>query len=228
MTNGHHPGHSPQGHPPQDQSPASGYGPEARQNESNGCAGNVVWILVGLVGLCLALCCAGGFFLYSQVDLDFQEDPEAATALTEEIADIDILPGFEPEGTLRMDMIVMSMNMAVYEHAAAEGNLVIAEFDVIGLDEDDVAEEMRDSMEQSGIDEEEMRVISSETREFEIRGESMEFEFAEMEHRETGAPYREVAGAFPGRDTLFAMIWVQVEEDYYDEDAVVKMIKSIE
>lgn len=231
MTHGHPPGDSPQGSPPQEQPPAQDYG-APHQEESNGCGGKILWILLGIGGLSLLLCCGVGAFLYSKADFAFDvtEDPEAATALTEELVDIDIPAGFEPEGTLHLDMMVMEMELAFYEHAEADGSLAIAEMDVIGSDDEDVAAEMRDSMEQSGVDDdgEDLRLVSVDSRTFEIRGEPAEFEFAELEDRETGEPYRQISGAYLGRDRPFGAIWLLVEEDHYDEDATVHMIESIE
>ncbi len=216
--------HSPQQGPPHGQ----GYGPPPQENEGSGCGKKILFVLLGLGALSAVLCCVGGIFLYSKIDFEVTEDPAAATALTEEIAEIDIYPGFEPAGTLRMDVWVMEMNMAFYEYEEADGFFALAELDIIGSGDEDVAREMRQSMEDSGVDDgEDLRVISTETREFEIRGEASDFEFSELEHRETGEPYRQIAGAFPGKDKPFAAVWMLIHEDYYDDATAVAMIESI-
>ena len=216
-------------HYPGDPSPENyDYDAEHGQNDSKGCAGMALWIVLGIAALSLLLCCAGGFFLYSKFDFEVSEDPEAAVALTEEVVEIDIPAGFEPEGLVRMDMFVMALDLAIYEYAEAHGMLLVGEIDIVGSDYEDAREEMRESIEQSDVNEEDMRIVSTETREFEIRGETARFEFTEAESTETGEPFRQVIGAFPGKNRSFAMVWYQLHEDYYDEAAAIRMIESIE
>lgn len=211
---------------------SSHYGapPPAHQNDDSSTGKTCLFIAIGIFALCLLLCCGGGIFVYTQADFSFEEDPEATVAFTEEIMDIDIPEEFEPEAVIRMGMIFMDMDMAFYAHRDGQGELLIAEADIIGSDSMDLEQEMQESMQETGVDDEEdhLRITSRDIREFEVRGDTVEFQFAEAEHRQTGQPYRQVSGSFQGRDNPVAAVWVEIEEEYYDEAAIVDMIESIE
>ena len=87
---------------------------------------------------------------------------------------------------------------------------------------------MRKQMRSQDFGEKELIVNQDEieTRTFTIRGKEIEFQFAKAEDPETGTAYRQVSGVFPGKGgTAFLML--QIEEEGYDEDVIVKIIESI-
>lgn len=188
-----------------------------------------VLIVSAIGGFIALLCCGGGLYMANQFEFDVQEDPQLASEVTDEIAQMDIPERFEPAGTLRMDMFVMDMTMAIWEATGVDGQLVVAETDISFGNQEDVEPELRDAMEQAGVDDdEEMRIVSTEVRDFDIRGESVAFQFAEAEERTTDARYRRISGAFPATDGGAAFVWVEIEEDHYDEDSLVRMLESIQ
>ena len=186
----------------------------------------VLLVFVGLGGLGFLLCLGGGFFLYSQSDFEFDDDPEVVIAQTAEMMEIEIMEGLEPASWVHINMLVMTITMVGYEREIGEGFLLIGEVDVAmsAMDDDEMEREVRGSM---AGEESSLRIEEMEFREFEIRGETAEFQFGRGEDRETGKPGREVSGVFPGRGKKRAIMMLQIDEEQYDEEAVIAMIESI-
>ncbi len=203
--------------------------PPQYAEEESGMSGGmkVALIIVGFGAFFGLLCCGGGVYLFLQADFEISTDPERTVEVTEQIAHIDIPEEFEPDGAASMDIIMMQIDMAYYVHRDSDSKLMIGDAVVrFGVDSDEVMEEARGSVgEEMGDDQ--LRVTSREQHSFQIRGESVDFEFAEAEHRATGEPYREIAGLIPTDDERIAFLVITVEEDYYDEDQIVGIIESI-
>lgn len=65
-------------------------------------------------------------------------------------------------------------------------------------------------------------------REFPIRGEQVEFRFAKGKDPDSGREFREVTATIPGKEPNAVVYFtLQVPEKSYDEDEVLKMIRSI-
>ncbi len=186
----------------------------------------VILVFVGLGGLGFLLCLGGGFFLYSQSDFEFDDDPEVVISQTAEMMEIEIMEGLEPVSSVHINMLVMSITVVGYEREEGGAFLLLGEVDVAmsAMDDEEMEREVRGSL--AGEDNS-LRVEEVEVRDFEIRGETVEFEFARGEDRETGTPAREVSGVFAGRSGKRAIMMLQMEEEHYDDEAVIAMIESI-
>lgn len=179
----------------------------------------VLLILLIVFGGLFLLCCGGGFYWWQQQEMT--EDPERIRELTRQIAEIEIPGNFEPNKAMSVNVFVVEMKMAFYKPAETEGMLVLGEFtgEAIGQ------AQLRQSIEQQDTGRE-LQIQSTETREFTIRGKTVEFRFAEAEARETGTAYRQIQGTFPTEDGTGYLL-MQIPEEHYDEEAVVQMIESI-
>jgi len=186
----------------------------------------VLIILLCVGGLFVLVCCGGGIYLASQMDMDVNDDPEATKKVTAEIIDIEIPEVFEPKSSMSMNWIFFEMKLAAYEAKDNKGMLMITEIDMPMAEGDEQQQaEMRKSMQQQNFGERSLTIIRSESREFEIRGETVKFQFAEAEDA-SDTPFRQVTGAFSGKGGA-ASLMLQIEEEQYDEEAVVKMLESI-
>ena len=87
-------------------------------------------------------------------------------------------------------------------------------------------DEMRRQLRRRNFGERELNIISSESREFEIRGEPVKFLFSEAEDPASDVAYRQITGSFPGKEGV-AMLILQVPAEGYEEETFVKMIESI-
>lgn len=187
----------------------------------------VLLILLGIGGVFVLACCGIGIYFFSQIQVE--EDPAAVARITREIAEIEIPEQFEPEGAFGMNVIVWSLKMVAYSHQQEAGSLALAEMTVdVGGHQKTHELQVRDMLREQGFGQEDLEITSSEKRDFEIRGETESFEFAEAEHRETGEKFRQVSGTFKGKEPdSIGFLILQIQEEHYDEEAAVKMIESI-
>jgi hypothetical protein len=192
----------------------------------------VLWIILAVVGGSMLLCCGGGVFIYqkfkNQFKMNIDMTAAGTEAMTKTIADIEILEGFQPQSSLDMAFIVGSMKWVVYQQQAGTGRLMLAEMNIPNADQAQQKKQMEDSMlqqqQQQGF-----RILknqTTETREFTIRGEKVEFVFAEGTDVNTDTAVRQVTGVFPGREGM-GYLMLQIDDESYDEQAVVRMIESI-
>ena len=184
----------------------------------------VLIVLLSLAGVVVLLCCGVGLYIASSFQLD--ENPAAVAGKTGEIVQIEIPEVFVPRGTVSANLIVFSIDGVVYEtEGDPQGTLMLGEFKGLGMDNADVRTEIRRAMRRpDGGDE--LKITRSETREFEVRGERVDFTFAEATDN-AGNEYRLVMGSFPTDDGQ-GILSVEMPAEIYDEEAIVEMIESIE
>ena len=187
----------------------------------------VALILVGF-GLAALLVCGGGvFYFYQQFDYELEEDPQAVIAATDQMADIDIPEAYEPESVVHMNMVFMTVDAAIWYSEEIEAGLLLAEMKMPFGDLDDAEREFRETMDEK-LDDEDLIVLATETRDFQIRGETVPFQFAHAENVETGELRRQATGTFSSRDENgLVFLHILVAEEHYEEDAVVAIIESI-
>ena len=192
----------------------------------------VLWIILGVVGGSMLLCCGGGVFLYQKFKDQFKMEVDVTAAgteaMTKTIADIEILEDFQPMSSLDMDLAGYSMKWAVYQQQERTGRLMLAEMNFPSADQAQEKKQLEDSMQQQQQQQgfRLLNNLSTETREFTIRGETVDFEFAEGTDVSTDTAVRQITGVFPGRDGM-GYLRLQIDDDSYDEEAVVRMIESI-
>lgn len=201
-------------------------GPSESRPAGGGSGSKVLWILLAVAGGLFVLCCGGGVWFFSQFEMRFDQTAAAATAMTEELADIDIPEAFQPQGAMSMNFVFWSMKAAVYEAREGTGMLLIADMQFPNANAGQQQKQMEDALQQQGQDNRNLNVKSSETREFTIRGETATFVFSECVDADSGTAVRQVTGLYPGRDGQ-GFLMLQIDEESYDEEAVVRMIESI-
>ncbi len=194
--------------------------------QKQGCStgAKVLLVMLFMAGGFFALCCGGVIWAFSQIDFD--ETVEGVRAMTEDIVDIDISESFEPQHAMEMDLLIMSMKLAIYTAETDDSVLILAEMDFPTADQQQTQAKMEIILRQQDHGGRYVDIISSEIREFEIRGQTVKFVFAECEDIDTGEAVRQITGKFPGRQGM-GFLMLQVEEESYDEDATVRMIESI-
>ena len=194
------------------------------QNQGCSTGAKVLLLMLFMAGGFFVLCCGGVIWVYSQ--FEFDETAEGVLVMTEEIADIDIPESFEPQRAMEMDLLIMSMKLAIYTAGTDDSVLILAETDFPTADQKLTQAEMKIVLRQQDRGGRYVDIINSETREFEIRGQTVKFVFAECEDIDTGEAVCQITGTFSGRQGM-GFLMLQVEDESYDEDAVVRMIESI-
>ena len=203
-----------------------GEGPPPPPKKGMSTATKVLLIMLCVFGGFCLLCCGGIVYIASQMDFDFNDDPAVAKQRLAEMADIDVPDSFEAEGSLSFDIFFMSMKMVVFNPTEGEGALGISQVNLEIEAGPEAEEDMRRSIRQQGH-QRDLRVNQEtiEMREFEIRGETVEFEFAQAEN-DQGEAFRQVTGSFPAKEGT-AILILQIDEEHYDEEAIVQMLESI-
>ena len=196
--------------------------PARRPGMSTGA--KVLIVLLSIAGLAVLLCCGVGLWVWSTGTFEVVETPEAAAETTQEIVSIEIPETFQPKQSMNMGLLGYGFEMAIYETEGGEAGLVIGEMRGLPAGNAQPEMQMRQALQQQD-GQGELKVNRTETREFEIRGQDVRFEFAEAVD-DAGKEFRIVSGGFPTEDGQgFLLLQVPVEE--YNEEVVVEMIESI-
>jgi hypothetical protein len=201
----------------------------------------VLLVLGSLAGVALLACCGGVAFLavrFQGVAKTIAQNlptnnPQEIRARTARIVHIDIPPEFPPLAAI--DLFVMKQ--MIYGKQGGGSMVMIMEINEAmtgGQDAGSAREQRQEIMrqmrqqqgQQAASADTELDEESSETREFEINGEKVQFEFIRGKSPNGGGPVRQVVGLFPGRQGT-VMLMVMVPESEYDEAAIAKMIESI-
>lgn len=183
-----------------------------------------VLAFAAVVGLC---CLCGGVF-YQQWPT-FHDDPATAEELAQQMVAIDVPETFQPKGTVEWHIWwFLTMRGVYYAHTVDDGELTLLEVDSQFLSQPEFRQHIVNSLHEqragSGFD---LNVLQSETRSLTVQGEEVEFEFMEAEDRSTGEGRRLVDGVVSGREGRPVLVSLWLDEDIWDEEAVVRMIESI-
>ncbi len=169
----------------------------------------LVWVL-GIGAVCLVVCCGGfgvmAWRLKSFVADMATSDPAEIRKQTAEMVDITIPEKYTP--VQGMNLVVFHMVMYQTDAAAdaaadnSRGMLMLMEMTMqqFGVDQQQQEQELRKSMRQQQGNQD-FKSSKSETREIEIRGEKVPFEFSEGTAEQQGQEKRiyMVSGVFPGK-----------------------------
>ncbi len=191
----------------------------------------IVLVLLCLGGGMFLLCCGVGFYLFSQFKPEIkQNDPQAAAKTAQEIVSIEVAEQFQPSDSIKISGEVfgfgMKMKMATYRPVKGQGGLNLMQVHTTNMPKEFQDAQARQQMKQQGFDNRQLNIEQAETREFEIRGQKVPFLFTKAKDAQTGKVFRQVTGTFADKKGI-VMLMLQVEEEFYDEEAVVRMLESI-
>jgi len=200
----------------------------------------VLLVLGSITGVCLLACCGVvGFFGFKLKDTIKEtiknaaemtsSDPAVVKQRTGEVVKIDVPEEFSPVMTIGGGFGGFTMRQFIYQNKADPNSvLVIMETNQPlqpGQDAKQQREQMLEGMRQGQhMGSMDMQEESRETRNFEINGEEVPFEF--IKGKAHGVPARKVVGIFPGRKGTIMFI-LMVAESEYDDEKIVGMIQSI-
>jgi hypothetical protein len=202
---------------------------DAPPQQKSGCG--LKWlVLLGILfgGGALVCCGACGFLGFTFVPKVVQT-PADVTALTQEIVDVKVPADFQPVNGMKLDNFAMAIRGATYRQQQGRGHLqfleVAVKFGDPAANEAQFKQQFRQS--QNGQELKVLKIDQSEVREFPVRGQPVSFRFEEGSDVSSATKYRQVSGEFPGKNGP-ASLTLQVEEDAWNEEAVVEMLKSMQ
>ncbi len=196
-----------------------------------------VKVLIGLLvggGILGLLCCGGMIYLGKQAADGFKvvETPAEVDALTKEIIQIDIPEQFTGKMGMKLNFIVFSMEMAVYEGVTSDSQLMIIQTTQPGAaSPEEQMEEIKRQMEQQGqsgeFDQQELQDAETETKSLTVRGQPVDFQFTTGMGEDGETTIHQISGAFPSGEGL-VILMIQMPDEDYNEEEIVKMIESIQ
>jgi hypothetical protein len=140
-------------------------------------------IIICIVGFCCLLCCGVvGYFGYSMVP-KISEAPADVDAAREEIAKINLPPGFVPKNSAKIDNMFFSMTMVEYENPGHASLFMMQMRPKMGGN--DAMLPMRQQFEQKRVtrttDVGQMKNAKMETKQIKIKGRESTFTFTKGE-----------------------------------------------
>ncbi len=210
---------------------------EPAPQAKKGSGSKVLLILGTIAGLGLVVCCGGagvGYYMLKDKIKDafsMTSDPVEVKQKLDEIITIDVPDQFSPMSAMRISPGVFTMKMIMYQGGAnSQSGLVIMEMNQPGADpkqmRDQMLQQMRSQQAQGGGFNSQINVQSKETKPFNINGEATEFDFVKGTRSGDATAMRQIVGTFPGRNGTVLLMVIMPESDY-NEEAMLKMIKSI-
>ncbi len=196
-----------------------------------------MWVL-GLGALALVVCCGGASILawrFGSAAKDFManmatSDPAEIRRQTKEMLNIAIPEQFQPmQG---MNMVAFRMLMFQTDTAAdgSSGMLMLMELPMqqMGVNAEEQERELRKSMQQQQANQG-LTQTNSETRDIQIRGEPIAFEFSEGTNSSQGQDKKiHMVGGVVRGNRGPVMIQFTLPEEQYDEAEVIETLQSIQ
>ena len=201
----------------------------------------LIGVLVG--GGLLSLLCCGGFMFFGwsvakQVEL--KTTPEEVREIGGKIAKIDIPAEYAPQAGLKMELFGVVMAIASYSDTDGDAGVVLMQVKMpeqqgqqeqANLQLDQQFQQIQEMYRSQSLGQhylpEPLTSSESEPRELTVRGEPVEFQFTKGHGSMSDQEMRQVEGTFSSDGGRIRII-VQMPEEDYNEDDVVKMIESIQ
>ncbi|MCA8998848.1 MAG: hypothetical protein KDA80_17750 [Planctomycetaceae bacterium] len=177
-----------------------------------------------LIGCCV---CGGGLYWFRP---EIHESPDRAREVTSEIVEITVPESYQPKGTIEWNIAyTMSLRGSYYERFIGDGLISLVEVNSRLGTHEDVRRHIRQTLLSKGGGGTPLVVNDSETtvRMFKVRGKEIPFTFeVGQDPAEPSRKFRLVEGVFDGKQGQ-VLLSVRVDEDHWDETAIVKMLESI-
>ena len=190
----------------------------------------LLWVILGALAVMSLLCCCGGPMLLNWgLQNRISTDPVEVTAKADAMLQMDRPAELQP--VFYMDMVFMKM--AIFgQEGGGEMMCQMAMDPKMATDREKMRSSMDEQMQQQSAknpDLPELIVDERETREYQVRGEPVSFDFNKCTAQESGEKYYQVSGVVDSQDGSQAvMILLQVKAENVSEDQITEMIESIQ
>lgn len=201
-----------------------------QQRQSGGCFKSCM--TMGCIGVVLIVVCCGGFTWLASSSFQFQNDPQIATLVGQEIADGDLFDDFTATASIKVDLPIFGPvgKMAMYE-GADKAMLMIGEVNanVAGAGGKEALEQKLREELQNNSSHKDLQVVSQKTRELQINGKPASFSFEHAKSTsgdQKGTEVWMVTGSFEGK-TGPAFVVLVVPYAKYTEEQLVSKLETI-
>lgn len=203
----------------------------APEKSSNSGCWKWVVILGVFGGFCVLVCCGVGAWLGNRIKTGstMATTPAEVDAVSQQVADMDMLPDFTGKTGISMNMLFMEMRVCDYQHIQGKGKLQLMEIKLNINAEDpqqqrQLEAELNKQRKNAGF--KTLQVVATETREIEIRGQTATFTITAGKDVSSNTEYHQVEGSFRGKNGP-AKLMIEVEDEIWDEEAVSALLESL-
>jgi hypothetical protein len=195
-------------------------------------------VLICVLGFCCLLCCGiFGYMVYSVVP-KISNKPADVDAARDEIAKINLPPGFQPKNMGKSDNFLFSMIWVLYENPG-HARLMVGQFGSKLGGANDMQRGMRQQFEvQRDVEFQPMANEKSETRTLKIKGRDCNFVIASGQEVDMRRPvpgnnkpakkveHHRISGEFDGKGGM-AVIVIDFDDTYKEAD-IIRMLENIQ
>lgn len=201
----------------------------------------VLLVLGVLGGIGMVVCCGiFGVMMYGGYQMAanaISADPQVIQQRAQEIANVEIIEGYQPKLSVDMKVPVtgqMLAKCALFARDDVHGMLLLGQVsrEMVSDDPKQIYQHLREFL-QNEVDADNMNVDSTEEREFMVRGEPAKFEVVrgtatvKKNNEEETVEFVRMLGSFPGEGDQPAILMLFEKADSFDEAAAEKMLSSI-
>ena len=200
---------------------------QSREPSSGGGCLKFALIVAGVGFFGMLVCCGGLVWFGWGFIPKIATTPTDVAAVGQEIMKLEIPAEFVGQTGMSIDNWMLTMKFATYQHKEQKGMLLIGSMRVKFGDPKDHQATFKDRRAEQSDGEKGLKITTTADREFMVRGKPTTFTFSEAEQEGTGKTFRLVSSEFESQGGLL-IFQLTLEEEAYDEEAVVKMIESIQ
>lgn len=186
-------------------------------------------IIVGSLGLvCMLVCCAGAIWLGSMVIPKETKAPAEIAAIGHEVLNTDVLPDFSPDKALTWDNMLFTLKITQFTHKENKGEILMG---ALKVKFGDLNQAKMQSQQLRGPLEEKSRgpldIKKSESKEIMINGQKISVSIGEATDRMTGKSVHTASADFEQAGGMFTFFFLRMDDDVWNEDAVLKMLEDV-
>ena len=204
------------------------------QSEGMSTTAKVLLILSAILGVLMLACCGGVYYFSQQFKMEQSRSPVDVLAAQESILPIEIPDRFAPSQSMRMNLVVAEMDMAIFEAKGEEKSgiaLLRMAFQMEGMED----QQAQQQMSQQNPVNQSLKNMKSEDKIYEVNGKELVFTFAhgelqegkDIDQADIGKEWYSVQSIIPVEKgmIMFSMTGPEEEFDQTEIDALIESIQ---
>lgn len=197
-----------------------------KKQGTSGCA--KVVLIGGGIGLVLMLiCCGVGAYFAKSFMPTMVTSPAEVAEMSKQMVDMKIPDDFKGVMGMKMDNFFMTMQIATFEQTEKKGFIQLIDMKLKVNDPNQKAQFRNNpALQQQQQNLPNLKLGSSNMRDFDLRGQPVTFRFTEAVNTDTNKNCHVIDGTIDGPNG-FTTIKLIFDDEIYDEDTVVELIESI-
>ena len=201
--------------------------------KSGGTGKKILFIVLGIFGVMMLLCCGGAFWFMSKI-----EEPKATSnpteirEITQSILEFDVPERYEPQQAVTMDLVLMQIDNATFSAKVGESMLVLMRMDM-PIQEAQMEDAKRSMQTQAG-GQTHLENFKSESKTYTVDGHEISVVYTHGTRPQgQGVPANQVGEKWYSAQTILTskkdliMLMINGPEAEFDQAEIETMIQSI-